>query len=84
MLPLSGQRKLCFGELADGACWAKRCHQLLLLVDGANIKSVAVDNGSTHKEKRKFTDGSGTMKKKHFMYCDVCPKFNKKNALNMN
>ena len=57
MLPLSGQRKLCFEEPADGACWAERCHQLLLLVDGADIESVAVDNGSTQKEKRRFIPG---------------------------
>ena len=81
MLPLSqGQRKLCFGETAYKACWDERCHRLLLLVDGVDIKSVTVDNDSTQKEKRKLinvnkrTDGSGTMKGKHFMYCDVCFK----------
>ena len=78
--PCLGQRKLCFGKTAYKACWAERCHQLLLLVDGVDIESVTVDNDSTQKEKRKFinvnkrTDGSSTMKGKHFMYCDVCSK----------
>ena len=58
MLPLSGQRKLYFEETAYRACWAERCHgRLLLLVDGADIESDAVDNGSTQKEKRKFFPG---------------------------
>ena len=54
MLPLPGQRKLCFGETAYKACWAERCHRLLLLVDGVDIESVTVGNDSTQKEKRKF------------------------------
>ena len=52
VLPLSGQRKLCFGETAYSACSAERCHgRFLLLVDGADIQSDAVDNGSRKEEK---------------------------------